>query len=184
MPNITLKRADVQTLLDFCEKHDKKNWFLAKDQGAYVGAAATVDGEVENVLFYFKGCDPTKNDDWYDEAHYKFGGDDFGEHFEVDILRQVLKDETMMSLIIAVGKTRISFKTKHGAPQKKAAPQKKPSAPKVEAPKTTIGAFAKDCIAKGWANEDVLKAIKINFPNAKTSNASLNWYRSQMRKAA
>ncbi len=92
MAQITLTRADVQKLSDFCAKHGEDKWFLAKDQGAYVGATggSQEEGTFENCIFYFKGCDPHKDEDWYDEAHYKFGGDDFGEHFEVELLTKFL----------------------------------------------------------------------------------------------
>ena len=47
-----------------------------------------------------QGCNPEKNKDWYDTAESRFGGDDFGEHFDA----QVLKD------FVDSGYKRINFK--------------------------------------------------------------------------
>lgn len=54
-----------------------------------------------------------------------------------------------------------------------------PAEPKVKAP--GVGDVAKDLIRAGKSNEDVLKAIKEQFPEAKTSMASVNWYRNKLR---
>lgn len=51
--------------------------------------------------------------------------------------------------------------------------------PKVKAP--GVGDVAKDLIRAGKSNEDVLAAIKEQFPEAKTSMASVNWYRNKLR---
>lgn len=66
MPQITLTKAQVQQLVAFCDEHKQTNFFLAKDQGAYVGAAVSgEDGQIKNCLFYFKGCDPNTDQDWH-----------------------------------------------------------------------------------------------------------------------
>ena len=44
-----------------------------------------------------------------------------------------------------------------------------------------VGDVAKDLIRGGQTNEEVLAAIKKQFPNAKTSMASINWYRNKLR---
>lgn len=86
MPSITLSQAQVAELKAFCAKHDLKQFYAAKDHGAYVGANVLVNGVNENVIFYFKKCDPQKDDDWYESAHRMFGGDDFGEHLPAEWL--------------------------------------------------------------------------------------------------
>ena len=49
-------------------------------------------------------------------------------------------------------------------------------------PKATgVGDVAKDLIRGGKTNEEVLAAIKEQFPDAKTSMASINWYRNKLR---
>jgi septal ring factor EnvC (AmiA/AmiB activator) len=54
------------------------------------------------------------------------------------------------------------------------APEKAPKAP-------GVGDVAKDLIRAGQTNEQVLAAVKEQFPEAKTSMASINWYRNKLR---
>lgn len=44
-----------------------------------------------------------------------------------------------------------------------------------------VGDLAKDLIREGHTNEEVLAAVKEQFPEAKTSMASVNWYRNKLR---
>lgn len=44
-----------------------------------------------------------------------------------------------------------------------------------------VGDVAKTLIREGKTNEQVLAAIKEQFPEAKTSMASINWYRNKLR---
>lgn len=44
-----------------------------------------------------------------------------------------------------------------------------------------VGDVAKELIRAGKTNEEVLAAIKEQFPEAKTSMASINWYRNKLR---
>ena len=44
-----------------------------------------------------------------------------------------------------------------------------------------VGDVAKELIRAGKTNEEVLAAIKEQFPDAKTSMASINWYRNKLR---
>jgi hypothetical protein len=83
MAQITLSITDLQRLVEFCQKNELKQYFIAKDQGAYLGASK---GGNNNILFYFTGCNPDQDEDWYDNAHTKFGGDDFGEQLEINDL--------------------------------------------------------------------------------------------------
>lgn len=105
---IELTRAEVQQLVDHCEKHNLSTWFLAKDHGAYVGASAGAEPG-QACIFYFKGCDPKKDANWYETAHSKFGGDDFGETLQVDSLKSALADEKLTAMQVKVTKTRISI---------------------------------------------------------------------------
>ena len=41
--------------------------------------------------------------------------------------------------------------------------------------------MAKELIRAGKTNEEVLAAVKEQFPDAKTSMASINWYRNKLR---
>lgn len=44
-----------------------------------------------------------------------------------------------------------------------------------------VGDMAKALIRDGKTNEEVLAAVKESFPDAKTSMASINWYRNKLR---
>lgn len=44
-----------------------------------------------------------------------------------------------------------------------------------------VGDLAKDMIRNSATNEQVLAAVKEKFPEAKTSMASINWYRNKLR---
>jgi Protein of unknown function (DUF3085) len=87
---IILTRAEVQRLVDFCKIHNEEHYFIAKDYGAYLGANA--ENATLVILYYFPGCNPTKDKNWYDTAHALFGGDDFGEHLPIKELSDLLAE--------------------------------------------------------------------------------------------
>ncbi|MAA94917.1 MAG: hypothetical protein CML22_07020 [Rheinheimera sp.] len=88
MPVASISRKDAQTLLAFCKEHNQKEFFFAVDHGAYFGSNVGEHGKesFKNCIIFLKGCDPDKYEDWYDQAHYKFGGDDMGVHLPVQWL--------------------------------------------------------------------------------------------------
>ncbi len=47
--------------------------------------------------------------------------------------------------------------------------------------KRGIGDAAIEAITAGMTNEAALEAVKKEFPDAKTSLASINWYRNKLR---
>lgn len=47
--------------------------------------------------------------------------------------------------------------------------------------KQTVGSVAEAAIKSGKNNEEALEAVKEAFPDAKTSLASINWYRNKLR---
>ena len=53
--------------------------------------------------------------------------------------------------------------------------------PQEKTPGPGVGDVAKDLIRNNKTNEEVLAAIKEQFPDAKTSMASINWYRNKLR---
>lgn len=87
MPQITLSLPEVKRLIKFCDDNALTDYFIAKDQGAYIGASKGGDN---NCIFYFAGCNPEKDADWWDTARDKFGGDDFGEHLSLANLRATI----------------------------------------------------------------------------------------------
>ena len=88
--SVSMNMAQAKQLFNFCDKNKVKEFFFAKDQGAYFGATSgnSSEGNFENCILYVRGCDPQKNDDWWENASHRFGGDDFGEHFDCDLLKQ------------------------------------------------------------------------------------------------
>lgn len=48
-------------------------------------------------------------------------------------------------------------------------------------PKRNVGAVAQESIRAGKTNEEALAAVRAEFPGAKTSLASINWYRADLR---
>jgi predicted extracellular nuclease len=73
----------------------------------------------------------------------------------------------------------MAFTAKKTAP--KAAKAKAEKAEKVKGPK--IGEIAKAAILEGKNNEEVIAAVTDEIPDSEISNASVNWYRSNLRKA-
>jgi hypothetical protein len=108
MPQITLQRQDVQSIVDFCDAAKSDRFFIAKDHGAYVGYSTGANPD-QQCLFFFKGCNPAKDADFYENSRQAFGGDDFGERIPLDHLRQALNDPTCKKVRIAVTSTSIRF---------------------------------------------------------------------------
>ncbi|UFK26701.1 hypothetical protein [Roseobacter phage RDJL6] len=50
-----------------------------------------------------------------------------------------------------------------------------------KAPKRGVGTVATEAIRAGKTNEQALEAVQAEFPDAKTSLASINWYRNKLR---
>lgn len=93
MPQITLTQDQTQQFARFLCENNLAQWFVAKDQGAYIGAYS--EKTDSNCIFYFRGCDPERNPDWY-ESTRRFGGDDFGEYFGKDfVLRCALHNRRL-----------------------------------------------------------------------------------------
>lgn len=84
----SISRNDAETLLAFCKKHGLKEFFFAVDHGAYFGANVGKHGtdSFQKSIHYLDGCCPEKDDDWYDTAHDRFGGDDVGEFLPTEWL--------------------------------------------------------------------------------------------------
>ena len=52
---------------------------------------------------------------------------------------------------------------------------------KQKAPKRGVGTVAIEAIRAGKTNEEALEAVQAEFPDARTSLASINWYRNKLR---
>lgn len=106
MPAITLSRVQALDLLNFCKKHSKDRFFIAKDSGAYLGASVGSTPD-KQCLFYFRGCDPKKDADYYENARYAFGGDDFGEFLPVGWLEKFNENPKIAKIKVTVNKRSI-----------------------------------------------------------------------------
>ena len=67
----------------------------------------------------------------------------------------------------------------------KAAKVKAAKPPKESKPRGLgIGAFCNSLILEGKTNAEILEAVKAKWPEAKTTPASLNWYRADIKRGA
>lgn len=103
-----LTREQALELLAFCQKHKQQEFYVAKDNGAYVGATKTVKGKLEKRVFYMPGCDPVKNANWYDTARSQYGGDDFGEQLPIAMLEKVKSRDDITGMAIKLTATRVT----------------------------------------------------------------------------
>ncbi len=55
------------------------------------------------------------------------------------------------------------------------------STDKKATPRRGVGTVAIEALKAGKTNEETLEAVKKAFPGAKTSLASINWYRNKLR---
>lgn len=84
----SISRENAKALLDFCRKHGLDEFFFAVDHGAYFGANVGKHGteSFAKCIHFLEGCDPDKDEDWYNNAHTRFGGDDVGEFLPIEWL--------------------------------------------------------------------------------------------------
>jgi hypothetical protein len=114
MAQITLTKKQLDKFATFMRKHDVSEWFMAKDQGAYIGANAGSwkDNTLEKCIFYFKGCNPHKDDDAWHNARVKFGGDDFGEYFSPSVVYELSDNPKTHSMTLIVNDKTMEIKSK------------------------------------------------------------------------
>jgi len=112
MPQITLTRDDLNEFALFLRKHNVEKWFIAKDHGAYIGATNNEKGDnFQSKLFYFSGCNPDTDEEFYDNARNKFGGDDFGDFFDAAIVHDICADPKAKDMVVVVNKKSINIKS-------------------------------------------------------------------------
>lgn len=185
MPQITLKKKQIDQFSAFLRKHDTKKWFLAKDDGAYIGATggSQEEGNFENIIFHFKGMNPATNEDAWDNARYAFGGDDFGEHFDAETIHTLADDPLTTKMVVNVGRTSISIKSwaKKApivpvvpAPKKVWQPEMFDSAPKKQLNK---GERIRQLLTEGVDVDTIVGMVG-------TTANSVRWHKSKMKLSA
>tara|TARA_R110000744_G_scaffold6491_1_gene22691 strand:- start:159 stop:491 length:333 start_codon:yes stop_codon:yes gene_type:complete len=102
---ITIGKKKIDKLAEFIRKNNLDHWFMAKDDGAYIGASTGP----ERVIYYFAGCNPDKDEYAWETARDKFGGDDFGEHFAVEDVLTAADNEKTHSITVTVGREAIDI---------------------------------------------------------------------------
>lgn len=94
---------------------------LVKDQGAYLMAATekTLPGEkTKNFVVYCEGCDPNKDEDWWDFQQRAFGGDDFGEGLPLGWLKLAIENaEECGTDVMIIGVTKDGLELKLAKPK-------------------------------------------------------------------
>ncbi|USD58964.1 DUF3085 domain-containing protein [Vibrio sp. SCSIO 43140] len=105
-------RKQVEELVQFCKKHNKPQFFLAKDQGLYLGqtVGSHKTNDFQNNVQYAKGCDPKLDDElWWDNSRDIAGGDDFGEHLPLEMLEEPLTDDSWKTFKVKITETELTF---------------------------------------------------------------------------
>ncbi|WP_423200678.1 DUF3085 domain-containing protein (plasmid) [Cupriavidus sp. H19C3] len=111
MPQITLSRTQVASLVAFCDAAGSNEFFIAKDRGAYIGYSTGATTPYKQCLFYFKGCDPKKDKDFYGNTLRGFGGDDFGAQLPLIDMRKALDNPTIRNVRFTVTPESIRMET-------------------------------------------------------------------------
>lgn len=115
MDKLHFTKQQVVDLIGFCRKHNLDTFFLAKDQGVYIGAAvgSHEDSSFKDCIQYAEGCNPNQNEavhgDWYENSSQLCGGDDFGEYLEVSILDDIMNRQNWTKFSVTLTQTELSF---------------------------------------------------------------------------
>jgi hypothetical protein len=100
---LTLTKAQTNALVSCIETHGHNGFYVAKDEGAYIGAGNNSAGT--GVCYYFKNCDPNKNPMCWEECRSKFGGDDWGVSFNeaehLRFIKNVVKANRRLRVIVS-----------------------------------------------------------------------------------
>ncbi|CCN40068.1 hypothetical protein VIBNIFTn2_120050 [Vibrio nigripulchritudo FTn2] len=113
MSKLIFTRTQVQEVSNFCNDNNLETFFVAKDDGIYIGASvgSNKDNSFKNCIQYAEGCDPKQNElehgDWYENARDLAGGDDFGEYLDASVLHEVLKQDYWTKFVITITPTQM-----------------------------------------------------------------------------
>lgn len=94
MATVSISKKEAIELYKFCKANSLDKFFIAKDHGVYMGATVYSDNpsDRKKSIHYCKGYNPNTDEDWYENARYALGGDDFGDHLPIDCLDIFVND--------------------------------------------------------------------------------------------
>jgi hypothetical protein len=113
MPTVQFTNlADLATIVNHFDSHPNASLFLVHDDGVYLlPGSPSMPGKREGMhwITHAKDCNPTIDEDWWDNARSLVGGDDFGENIteSIHVIRACVKDGKTFS--IRVTPTSFSF---------------------------------------------------------------------------
>lgn len=87
---------------------------LVHDDGVYLMSSGiprddvTASGKTSSFVVHALGCDPAKDEDFYENSRALVGGDDFGEHIDVALVEQALAAGGKF-LVLSMTKNSIRF---------------------------------------------------------------------------
>lgn len=106
---LTFKVTDtLKSIMDWSEQHPEQSLYgdplpepsviIVKDQGVYLMAPTNPRQTLDDdhcVVAYAEGCDPGKDEDFYERGRDEFGGDDGADAIPVSFLRKATKEITI-----------------------------------------------------------------------------------------
>lgn len=93
MGNAIFKRTPTLDRIVAHAKERREKVLLVHDQGLYLMTSSLrAEGSDSALCAFAVGCDPSKDEDWYDEARAICGGDDFGEEVNAAEIDALLSD--------------------------------------------------------------------------------------------
>ena len=86
---------------------------MAKDNGAYVCGKYN-EKEQNSWPIYFRGCNPDKDENYYDTSVSKFGGDDFSVDLSsmLDDMKAWTQDDKFHSMIVEYNPKKFTVEVK------------------------------------------------------------------------
>lgn len=80
MKRLGFPLKDIKEMYEAFKDDDKAQMILVKDQGVYLMVDRKSKTTEKKFVIYAKGYNPDVDEDWYDNARYDLGGDDFADY--------------------------------------------------------------------------------------------------------
>ena len=91
MKKLIFTRNQLENVMVFCIENELDDFFVAKDQGAYIGANTGLGDDFKNCIEYAYGCDPS-NENWFETATAICGQGSLGEELQASTFIKILDD--------------------------------------------------------------------------------------------